>query len=451
MAAPVPTTPTPLESQATEGLLSVAHRAEFPRSGLLSWARQLVVFSHSRVELPWFRFAGRTDSVAMLHRLALRQDEERPRKIGAIEKCVAGLLHAFNALHQSFVYYRKYGGYARRARRMPRGRLLRLGWSCLFHNNQLPRHFYERHLFDEPDPVRWLDHLEHRHLTVLLGALNDRLPTHRLTNKLLFAEHCRAHHLPVSPTLAAWNGAGRVVIEPQALPAADLYAKPLADFGGAGTVAIPWRTEAGGYEFEGQILRGDQLVAALARSSIGRGCLLQKQLRSPATLTDWLGRSDVANMRIVTGHFPDEAPCIIAAGLRVPSRFTTFGHDRSVLMAPVGLSDGRLGVAHLRNTCGSGYAKHPDTGADIAGRILPRWNEMKELVLAAHHTCPWMPFIGWDVVDSDQGLVLLEANAYWGANVVQLPGAPSLGQTDFPAMYLAWHRYLGLPGVAGGS
>lgn len=439
----IPISATTLPDMAMEGLVGVV-----PPLRIASGPARTVAFSHCRMDLPSFRFAGRDDAVSQLHRLALRLDPQRPSRIGWGEHVFAMVLHACNAARQSVVYYRKHGGYVRQSRDIPPWQLLRLGWTCLFRNNQLPRHFYERHLFDEPDPVRWLAHLEHRHLTVLLAALNGRLPVHLLTNKLLFDEHCRVHALPSPPTLAAWNGLGRLVVEPQSLPAADLYAKPFADFGGAGTTPIPWRADARGYEFAGEILSAGQLVAKLAQTAMGKGCLLQSRLRSPAALADWLGDSDIANVRIVTGGFPDAPPRIIAAGLRVPSRFTTFGHDRSVLLAPVGLSDGRLGMAHLRGTCGPGFAKHPDTGADLAGQTLPRWNEMKELVLAAHRTCPWMPFVGWDVVDSDQGLVLLEANAYWGANVVQLPGAPALGDTDFPAIYLAWHRQLGLPGCS---
>lgn len=434
-----------LAASAVEGLVDPAVTAGVGSSKLASQSGRCVAFSHCRVELPFLRFAGRDDNVSLLHRLALRLDVDRPENVHALDRMVATVRHAFNAIRQSVIYQRKYGAYVGRARGIGRWRQLCAGWTCLFRHNQLPRHYYERQLFNEPDAARWLDHIEHRHLTVLLGALNRRLPVHLLTNKLLFAEHCRAHGLPASPTLAAWNGEGRAVIPMGVLPRSDLYAKPLADYGGAGTRLILCDRADQTYDWDGAKLTPGKLGEALARSAPGRGCLLQERLRNSAQLVDLLGQDDIANLRLVTGLYPGGEPQLLAAGLRVPSHFTTHGHDRQVLLAPVSLDEGRLGVAHVRGTCGEGFTVHPDTGALLTGVILPRWADMVRLAGAAHRTCPWLPFVGWDVIDSDHGLLLLEANAYWGANVVQMPGALPLGRTAFPAMFLAWHRHFGLP------
>jgi hypothetical protein len=93
------------------------------------------------------------------------------------------------------------------------------------------------------------------------------------------------------------------------------------------------------------------------------------------------------------------------------------------------------------------FTHHPDTGHKMKGRAVPRWSEMVSLVKQAHRTYPWMPFIGWDVVDSEQGLVLLEANAYWGADSIQLPGAPGLGNTRFCEIYLEWFDHFRVAGA----
>jgi hypothetical protein len=122
--------------------------------------------------------------------------------------------------------------------------------------------------------------------------------------------------------------------------------------------------------------------------------------------------------------------------MRLPSRFTTKGHDRDVLLATVDITNGRMGRAMFRNIKLPQFTHHPDTGHPIEGTILPSWSEIKELVLRAHATCPWMAFVGWDVVESEQGLLLLEANANWGGDSIQLPGTAPLGQTRFAAIYL---------------
>ncbi len=451
MTTPAPAIPEAREAEVMAGLLPpVPPRAPL-RAGWRGYFSRLVTFSHCRVELPWFRFAGRTDRVALLHRLALVLDPDGPRSVGVAGKIVAGLLHGLNAVTQSVNYFRQYAYYVAPTYRIGRWRLFRESWGCLVRNNQMPRHYYERRLFAEPDPARWLEQLEHRHLTMLLDAINVRLPVHRLTNKQLFAEHGRAHGLPVVPSLAAWNGHGREILPLGALPVVDLVAKPFADYGGAGVTLLMHDHARSGHVLGGATLAPEALGRALAARAQGRGCLLQERLRNAAATASWFGHDDIANVRLVTGLYPGGAPQLLAAGLRVPSRFTTWGHERKVLLASVSLAGGRLGAAYERGICAQGYTHHPDTGALLAGAVLPRWSEMIQLALAAHATCPWLPFVGWDVVDSDRGLRLLEANAYWGANVVQMPGATPLGATEFPAMYLAWHRALGLPGLPGGA
>ena len=62
---------------------------------------------------------------------------------------------------------------------------------------------------------------------------------------------------------------------------------------------------------------------------------------------------------------------------------------------------------------GSTYAKQ--YGRYLEGNRLPFFDEAKELVLKAHSLlCPNAMAIGWDVIITDEGPFLLEANIFTG-------------------------------------
>ncbi|MEE2775439.1 MAG: sugar-transfer associated ATP-grasp domain-containing protein, partial [Acidobacteriota bacterium] len=53
---------------------------------------------------------------------------------------------------------------------------------------------------------------------------------------------------------------------------------------------------------------------------------------------------------------------------------------------------------------------HPETGVAIEGLQVPRWQDLLSTALRAARAFPQMPFIGWDVLVTEEGPALLEAN-----------------------------------------
>ena len=68
------------------------------------------------------------------------------------------------------------------------------------------------------------------------------------------------------------------------------------------------------------------------------------------------------------------------------------------------------------------FASHPDSGAQIEGAQVPFWEEVKELVLDGANRLNFMEYIGWDIIVSPTGPVILEANVNSGMNVLQVHG-----------------------------
>lgn len=66
---------------------------------------------------------------------------------------------------------------------------------------------------------------------------------------------------------------------------------------------------------------------------------------------------------------------------------------------------------------------HPYSGEVILGKKIPKWKEMKELVIEAHKRVLPLRYIGWDVVVcADDQITLLEANTCAGVELQQHPG-----------------------------
>ncbi|WP_164508647.1 sugar-transfer associated ATP-grasp domain-containing protein [Halomonas aestuarii] len=60
---------------------------------------------------------------------------------------------------------------------------------------------------------------------------------------------------------------------------------------------------------------------------------------------------------------------------------------------------------------------HPDTGQRIEGFEVPRLQQMLDFATRAHRLFPFAPSLGWDLACEASGVVILEVNHDWGANV----------------------------------
>ena len=63
-----------------------------------------------------------------------------------------------------------------------------------------------------------------------------------------------------------------------------------------------------------------------------------------------------------------------------------------------------------RSFAGELYEFHPDTGVYFQGSLIPRWNELNELLEKIVRVIPGQKQVGWDFALSKDGWVLVEAN-----------------------------------------
>lgn len=141
-------------------------------------------------------------------------------------------------------------------------------------------------------------------------------------------------------------------------------------------------------------------------------------------------------------------PFIAAAVQRIGCRRSEPADNwtRGGLSAPIDLDSGRLGRA-TRLPDGDvkeWFSDHPDTGAQIEGAHVAHWQEIRELVMHSAEVLSFMEYVGWDIVITPDGPLVLEANINTGLNVLQ-SHEPLLADPRVRAYYNARGVRTGLP------
>jgi hypothetical protein len=102
------------------------------------------------------------------------------------------------------------------------------------------------------------------------------------------------------------------------------------------------------------------------------------------------------------------------------------------LACGIDTTSGELREGVLRPEFGSGrMRRHPDTGEQFVGVRVPYWQQALDVVTHGARMLPSLRTIGWDVLISDAGPVVLEANPNWGLHKIQTHAGGLLRQAVF--------------------
>lgn len=126
----------------------------------------------------------------------------------------------------------------------------------------------------------------------------------------------------------------------------------------------------------------------------------------------------VNTMRIVTMIDVDTHEPFVASAIHrfgTAKSAPTDNVSRGGLRAGVDHETGELTYASAAWTYQDGkgfavYPQHPDTGARIEGAVVPRWAEVNAVLKRLVERFPMLLYVGWDVVVTDDDIVLIEGN-----------------------------------------
>lgn len=219
-------------------------------------------------------------------------------------------------------------------------------------------------------------------------------------------------------------------------PDSGIVLRSVGGYGGGG-VQVVRRAGSGVSVNEADPISPNRIAASLQRPT-GTTTIITKYVKQHAYSAEIFSRS-VNTIRLLTMIRPGTNEPFIARAIH------RFGTDRSVpvdnwtqggLTAPVDLRSGTLGPAvnNYRQAPIAFFDRHPDTNALITGKVIPRWDEVKRVVLNLAERFAFLPYIGWDVVVGTDQCWVLEGNNHPGVTLLQLHG-PLLTDPDVRAFY----------------
>lgn len=149
-------------------------------------------------------------------------------------------------------------------------------------------------------------------------------------------------------------------------------------------------------------------------------------------LTEFIHQADYSNaiypgatntVRVLTLR------CPVSGDIYVPAAVHRFGTDRSApvdawhkggISASIDLDSGVMNKAIAIPPDAGWQTHHPDTGTPIQGALVPRWRAVLDGVVGLARQLPFLPYIGWDVVVTDDGFRVLEANGRTAIDLYQV-------------------------------
>lgn len=287
-----------------------------------------------------------------------------------------------------------------------RGELFSRGWRirldyrlCWIFLGAEPDDYFDYEFFRKG--WRWRNHhITKQRLNFMDAVFNDPKRAQLISNKpdfyrawsdCLKRRWCIPQQVTAEEFIAHFSGLSRVLV------------KPAADFGGHGIEVLDVEPEG--------------LAAIYARLHARKEAIIAEEFVEQRGFLHDVYPAALNPIRVTTlrqGERIDVLYAFFTAGCKG----SRIANDCSGgIVFPIDTRTGRLGIGQGRET--NAHGKHPDTGVQVDGEVIPDWERVKAFACEAHRHAPeGLRLIGWDICLSDGELSLIEGN--------RTPGFPEL-------------------------
>jgi len=250
-----------------------------------------------------------------------------------------------------------------------------------------------------------------------------------LNNKIACNEVLR-HHIKV-PAIDFVKNRGRLVALSDTSMSAEAatvleglhqrgcyFLKPLAAGKGKGVHRLDYLE--GSYRLDGQLASPEELVELLNQQD---GWFLSEGINQHPLLAGIFPHT-TNTLRMITLRNDDGQAELFFVVLRLGTTGTipVDNGSRGGLVAKVDLDSGA--VSHATSLWSEEtFTHHPDSDMPIEGLRLPDWHELRRSIISLAEALPYLQFVAWDVLLTEAGPVIIEANTSSGVNIIQVWGS----------------------------
>jgi len=286
----------------------------------------------------------------------------------------------------------------------------------------------------------------HQHFTAHLSALNNR-QNPVLVDKLLFKKLMAEHAIETS-SIIAYTGPGKredidfpyvhgdnLLELLQHIDARSFIVKPSTGTQGHGIYLASFSPSMPRpYVVNNKRFTEQEFLAFMKQSSVGNDTdylMFEKHISCPPVLQA-ISPTAAPNIRIITLKTPDGGVHITGASVRLGRQGSVTSNAGSGgLLACIDQETGV--ISHCRTSIyisGRSVKEHPDTHQPIVGFQMPQWRAVIDLCTRAAKLLENINSVGWDVLITDHGPVLLEGNDDWDVISKQVFGHGYLSERN---------------------
>lgn len=221
-----------------------------------------------------------------------------------------------------------------------------------------------------------------------------------------------------------------------------LFVKPRHGSRGSGALSVTVLPDGNFLVNSRRLIDKVGLDLILTRNARHDSLLVQPHL-SPSPQTGDLSPWEPVQLRISVARRPRGEPFVYSCFAKILQRgrygATVPSGALAVAVDPV---SGRMGQGILLAQSQQLHDTVPWTGARIEGRTIPDYAAAAALVLRGSQALPDLPVIGWDVLLTDRGPVVLEANTGLSYDYLHLLHAMQGGRPTLLALIVEWIDYV---------
>ncbi|MEZ9822912.1 sugar-transfer associated ATP-grasp domain-containing protein [Shewanella sp. 10N.286.45.A1] len=184
-----------------------------------------------------------------------------------------------------------------------------------------------------------------------------------------------------------------------------VFIKPEGASGSKGCVCL-YETDNWQFEYQADVYSGTAGLQALKAQLPKGNYIIQPCLENHPQLNVLQQSSKVITLRVVTCFDADE-PIVVMANLELNN-----DSNKRMDIFVINIDDGSVQF--------DGDSSNPRDSDGFTPIVLPHWDDVLLEVIKAHQLCKDIHTVGWDVVITIDGVLLLEGNVNWGINVMQV-------------------------------